>query len=319
MKAVIAKKGGAKLVDVPQPEAGAGQLLARVHAAALNRADLGTLKLARDEIIGMEWAGEVVQTGTEVQGFKPGDRVMCSGKGAFAEFAVTDWGRAAIIPDPAMDFEQAASMMLALQTMHNAVVTHGKVEKDDVVLIHGAASGVGLMAAQIARQKGARTVVGTSRSAGRRLLLEAHGFDLVLDSADPQWTDQVLAFTAGNGVNVIIDQVSGSHFNQLLKIGAIHSRIVNVGRLGGSTGSFDFETHALKRITYTGVTFRTRTAEEVRDITARMLDDLRGALEAGEFHMPLDEIFPLAKAPQALDRMAANEHFGKIILSMQQC
>ena len=316
MKAVIASKEGARLVDVPQPEAGADQLLVRVHAAALNRADLRTLQLAQDEVIGMEWAGEVVDVGPNVEGLHLGDRVMCSGKGAFAEFAVTDWGRAIVIPDPAMSFERAASMMLALQTMHNAVATHGQIQKGDTVLIHGASSGVGLMAAQIARYMGARAVIGSSRSASRREALVARGFDLVLDSTDPQWTDQAIEFTAGKGVDVAIDQVAGPNFNQLLKVAALRGRIINVGRLGGATGTFDFELHAQKRISYTGVTFRTRTVEEVRELTKRMWDDLSPALAASKLTMPLDKVFPLEHAQQALERMAANEHLGKIILKM---
>ena len=241
---------------------------------------------------------------------------MCSGKGAFAEFAVTDWGRTALISDPAMGFERAASMMLALQTMHNAVVTHGQIQKGDTVLINGAASGVGLMAAQIARYMGAHAVIGTSRSANRRQALETCGFDLVLDGAGPQWTNQVIEFTAGKGVNVAIDQVAGGNFNRLLEVAAVCGRIVNVGRLGGATGAFDFELHAQKRIAYTGVTFRTRTVEEVREVTKRMLDDLSTALAANQLTMPLDRTFPLEHAEQALQRMAANEHLGKIVLKM---
>lgn len=313
MKAVLAAKQGAVVSDVPVPHAGPGQLLVQVHNAALNRADLGASRLGNDEIIGMEWSGVVVDTGPDAGRFQVGDRVMCSGRHAFAEYAVAEAARTIPMP-PQLEYRKAASLMLALQTMHDAVVTHGRVKEGDAVLIHGAASNVGLMAAQIARTFGARTVIGTSRDPGRRRALESHGIDLVLDSTGPSWTEKVMEHTGDRGVDVIIDQVSGKGFNDLLRVAAIMGRIVNVGRLGGANGDFDFEMHAFKRLTYTGVTFRTRSLDEIGRLTSAMFDDLGPALRRGELTMPLDQEFALDRAQEALDRMAANQHFGKITL-----
>ena len=96
----------------------------------------------------------------------------------------------------------------------------------------------------------------------------------------------------------------------------VPGRIVNVGRLGGAKGEFDYDLHALKRIDYLGVTFRTRSIEEVREIVRRMRADLWGAVEAGTLRLPLDRSFPLAEAAAALAHMRANAHFGKIVLSV---
>src|SRR5690606_28791168 len=135
---------------------------------------------------------------------------------------------------------------------------------------------VGMMTARIARSAGAKLVIGPSRNPSRRAALLEQGFDVVLDPTDSGWTDAVLQATGGatsvnhgGGVNAVIDFVAGPQFNDLIKVSAILGRIVNVGRLGGATRQFDFETHALKRLTYTGVTFRTRSAQEISEINGR--------------------------------------------------
>ena len=115
------------------------------------------------------------------------------------------------------------------------------------------------------------------------------------------------------GVDLIVDLVSASVANANLEAAAILGRIVNVGRLGGMKGEFNFDLHALKRIDYIGVTFRTRTPEEVREIVRQMRADLWPAVEAGKLALPIDKTFPLAKVAEALAMMRANQHFGKIV------
>lgn len=322
MKAAVVTQNGVEMRDVPAPVAQRNQVLVRVRACALNRADLAVAAGHKHgaiggpgTIVGMEFAGEVVEVGAEASGLKPGDRVMCSGAAGFAEYAVADWGRA--LPVPAnMSFEQAATLPVALMTMHNALVTAGRLAAGESVLIQGASSGVGLMALQIAKQMGAGCVIGTSTNAMRREKLKAFGADLAIDTTDPAWPDAVLAATGGQGVHLIIDQVSASVANANMRAARVLGRIVNVGRLGGAKGEFDYDLHALKRIDYIGVTFRTRSAEEVREINRRMRDDLWGAIEAGKLRLPLDRGFPLAQAAAALAYMRADAHFGKIVLGV---
>ncbi|MFA5912124.1 MAG: zinc-binding dehydrogenase [Burkholderiales bacterium] len=321
MKAAVVTQNGVEVRDVPAPVAERNQVLVRVRACALNRADLGVAAGHKHgaiggpgTIVGMEFAGEVVEVGAEASGLKPGERVMCSGAAGFAEYAVADWGRA--LPIPAnMSFEQAATLPVALMTMHNALVSAGRLAAGESVLVQGASSGVGLMALQIAKHMGAGLVIGTSTNALRRAKLAQFGADLALDTADPAWPDAVLAATEGKGVHLIIDQVSASVANANMRAARVLGRIVNVGRLGGAKGEFDYDLHALKRIAYIGVTFRTRSIEEVREINRRMRADLWGAIEAGKLRLPLDRSFPLAEAPAALAYMRANAHFGKIVLS----
>src|SRR6185369_15946066 len=159
MKAIVSTPEGARLADVPVPKPRPNEILVRVKAASLNRADLAGLAAKDGKVIGMEWAGEVVEAGTDAGPYKPGDRVMCTGAGAFAEYAVTDGGRACKIPDANLPFEEACVLTLALQAMHDALVTHGRLARGDDVLIHGASAGVGLMGLQIARLLGAGRVI----------------------------------------------------------------------------------------------------------------------------------------------------------------
>ncbi|MBC7995543.1 MAG: zinc-binding dehydrogenase, partial [Rhizobacter sp.] len=267
-------------------------------------------------MLGMEWAGEVVDFGAGVTGFARGERVMGSGRAAFAEYTVADKGRVMPLPSASMSFEQAATLPLALQTMHDALVTNGRLQAGDAVLIQGASSGVGLMGLQIARLMGAGLVIGTSSTPARRERLQGFGAQLALDSSDTTWPQQALDATGGKGVNLIVDQLSGAQANQNMRACAVQARIVNVGRLAGTRAEFDFDLHALKRIHYVGVTFRTRSVEEVRELNRRMRADLGEAIATGRLALPIDRSFAFDEAAEALAHMARNAHFGKLVLSL---
>jgi NADPH2:quinone reductase len=321
MKAAVVGESGVEIRDVAKPVPKPHEILIKIRAASLNRADLAVASGHRhgtvggtDTIVGLECAGEVEAVGSDVKDFKAGDRVMSSAAGSFAEYAVTDAGRAHKIPANNMTDEQAACMAVAVQTMHNALVGAGRLKKGESVLIQGASSGVGLLGMQIAKHMGASIVMGTSTNDGRRARLKEFGCDLALDTRDPKWPDKVKEATAGKGVDLIVDQVSASVANQNMEAAALLGRIVNVGRLGGMKGEFNFDLHALKRIDYIGVTFRTRTPDEVRAIVKAARADLWPAIEAGKLSLPIDKTYPLAQAAEALAHMKANAHFGKIVL-----
>jgi NADPH2:quinone reductase len=319
MKAGVATENGLELRDIPQPKPQPFQILVKVKAAGLNRADLAASRGSGGHgtvggTVGIDWAGEVVEAGPDVKGgFKPGDRVMCAGSGGYAEYAVADWGRVVPVPSD-MSFEDAATLPVALGTMHDALVTNGRLKRGESVLIQGASSGVGLMAMQIAKLLGAKLVIGTSTNAGRRARLKEFGADLAVDTSDAKWTDQVLEATGGAGVNLMIDQVSGALMNASMRATAILGRIVNVGRLGGGKAEFDFDLHANRRIAYIGVTHRTRSVDELREETRAMWADLADAVKAKKLALPIDKVFPLDEAKAAQEYMRANKHFGKILL-----
>jgi NADPH2:quinone reductase len=323
VKAAVLGEAGVELRDLPQPAPAPNEVLIRVRASSLNRADLMIASGQQHGRVGgvgarlgLECAGEVAAVGGEVTDLRPGDRVMGSAPGGYAEYAVTDRGRVHRIPGNNMTYAQAACLPVALQTMHNAIVTAGRLKAGEALLIVGASAGVGLMGLQIGKLMGASPVLGTSTHAGRRARLKEFGCDLALDSSDPDWPAQAKQATGGKGADLIVDLVSGSLVNQNLEAAALLGRIVNVGRLGGMSGAFNFDLHALKRIDYIGVTFRTRTPEEVREIVRRMRADLWGAVEAGRLALPIDRTFPLEEIAQALALMRANQHFGKIVITV---
>jgi len=323
MRAAVLGEKGVEIRDLPKPAPKPNEVLIRVRASSLNRADL-LVALGHQHgsvggvgaRLGLECAGEVEAVGSEVEGIKPGDRIMASAPGGFAEYVVTDAGRVHRIPANNMSYEQAACFPVALQTMHNAVVTAGRLKRGETMLMQGASAGVGLMGMQIGKLMGASLVIGTSTNADRRARLHEFGCDLALDSADPSWPDQVKNATGGKGVGLIVDLVSAPVANQNLEAASILGRIVNVGRLGGMNGEFDFDKHALKRIDYIGVTFRTRSAEEVREINRRMRADLWPAIEAGKLSLPIHKTYKLADIGEALALMRANRHFGKVVISV---
>ena len=322
MKAYILTATGPAFAEIAVPKPGPNDVLVRVRAAALNRVDLAMMRGhihggagGTGNALGVEWAGEVVETGDAVQGLKPGDKVMCSGAGAFAEYAVTDFGRVLPLPDAAMTWTQAAALPVALQTMHDAVVTNGALAPGQWVLIQGASSGVGLMGLMIARAMGAALVIGSSTDATRRARLTECGAHLAIDSRDPGWVQQVLDSTAGKGVDLIVDQVSGAGMNANMAATRIGGRIVNVGRLGGDKAEFNFDLHALRRLTYVGVTFRTRGRAEVRETNRRMQADLWDTLASGGLRLPVDRVFAFEDIADALAHMKANRHFGKIAVT----
>jgi NADPH2:quinone reductase len=229
---------------------------------------------------------------------------------------IADHGRVLPLPRAEMAYDEAATLPIALQTLHDALVTNGHLCAGQSVLIQGASSGVGLMGLRMARVLGAGLVIGSSRDAARRERLSAFGAQLAIDPSDAQWPAQVLAATQGRGVDLVVDMLSGSTVNASLAATAIGGRIVNVGRLAGQRASFDFDLHALRRIHYVGVTFRTRTVAEVRAVVERMRLDLWPALQANQLSLPIAARYPFDRAAEAFALLAAKTHFGKIVVTV---
>lgn len=267
--------------------------------------------------LGLEWAGEIVSLGAMVAGWKTGDRVMATGGGAYAEYTLGSPHRMLAIP-PGMSFETAATLPVALNTMHDAIITNGEFKAGQTILIQSASSGAGLLAQQIAKLSGARLVLGSSTNPERMARLTEFGADLAIDTSDPDWVKQVLAATDGKGVDLIIDQLSGTFANGNLQATRIGGRSVNVGRLAGDNAPFNFDLHALRRINYVGVTFRTRSAEEVARIVSLVKRDLYAAMSNCKLSLPIDHVFALEETPEALKRMRRNERFGKIVIAMNK-
>lgn len=322
MKAAIRNETGLAIADIAIPRPKASEILVKVRASSLNRADLSLVDGKSHgavggpgTVLGLEWSGDVVEVGEGVTAYRVGDKVMCSGLGGFAEYAVTDWRRAFPFPMADMDYETAACLSVALRTTHTAMRHTAQLEAGQTVMVLGASSGVGLMSLQVARHFGASLVIGSSTKADRRDRLAEFGAHAALDSNDPDWVGKVLALTDGRGVDLLVDFLAGPLINDSMRAVAIGGRIVNVGRMAGESGTFDFDLHSMRRIQYLGMTFRTRTVEDFGVIAERVRKDFWPALARGELRLPIDVRLPLDSVAQACEMMRKNTHFGKIVLT----
>ena len=323
MKAVVVTEEGVQVQNIETPKPKENEVLIKVFACGLNRADLvvadGGAHGASGgpgTIVGMEFSGEVIELGSNVKGYSIGDRVMCSGSSAWAEYAVADHGRVIKIPNNNMDYLKASTYPIALATMHNAIITAGNFAQGQSVLIQGASSGVGLMGLQISKYLGAKIVIGTSTKPDKFEKLKSFGADLVLNSKDSDWVDQVLSATDNQGVDLTIDQLSGYTVNQNMMATKVKGKIVNVGRLAGGITEFNCDLHALRRINYEGVTFRTRSIQEIRDVYSNMWNDFEKLVISGELSLPIEKVFDFNDVGKSLDYMRENQHFGKLVLKL---
>ncbi|XAH21252.1 zinc-binding dehydrogenase [Xylophilus sp. GW821-FHT01B05] len=321
MKGAVLTPQGIDIQELPVPRPGRTELLVKVRASSLNRADLFLVQGrahgghgGTGTQLGLEWSGDVVAIGAEVPAFKVGDRVMCSGIGGLSEYAVADWRRTFSFPQRDIGYAAAACLPVSLRTTHVSIATTGRLRRGESVLVLGASSAVGLMSLQVAKLLGAGLVIGTSTKADRRAKLGEFGADVTIDSNDANWAEQVLRHTDGRGVDLLIDFLAGPLINDSMRAVKLGGRIVNVGRMAGESGTFDFDLHSMRQIQYLGTTFRTRTADEVLAIQRQVQDDFWPALEAGQLGVPIDATLPIERACEAFALMKANGHFGKIVL-----
>lgn len=322
MRAIVSTENGPVMQDYEKPSVMSGYVLVKIRAASLNRVDLmmssGGSHGAAGGIglpLGVEWAGEIVELGEGVDHWNVGDRVMAAGPGAFSEYVIANAAWIYPIPDH-MSFENAAALPVSLQTMHDAIASHGQLSAGQTILVQGASSAVGLMGVQIAKLLGASQVIGTSTSVERRGRLAEFGVDLAIDSRAPDWMAQVLKATKRKGVDLVVDLLAGSLVNSNLAVTKIGGRMVNVGRMAGESGNFDFDLHSMRRVTYVGVSFRTRSVAEITEVITQAKHALMPALIDGTLKMPVDKVYRFDDFASAFERMSKNEHFGKIVLSI---
>jgi NADPH2:quinone reductase len=309
-----------RLVEVTEASPGPREVLVRVLAAGMNRADL-SLKTGHFRAItgsgpagvaGLEMAGEVVGYGPEVRGFGLGDKVMAMCSGAHAERVCVDERLLMRVP-AGVEAMQAAAWPAALMTAHDALVSNGRLARGDHVLVQAASSVVGIAAVQLARLLGAEQVIGTSTSADKWERLRALGATLAAHSG-PTLEAAVREATRGHGVDVVVDHLGAPALAENMASAALGARIVSVGRMGGTAGAIDLDLLSLKRLSLIGVTFRTRTVDDVAALIARMLADVAPLLQDGRFSMPIDKVFALEDVAEAHAWMKSRQQFGKVIL-----
>ncbi|MBK6489318.1 MAG: NAD(P)H-quinone oxidoreductase [Gemmatimonadetes bacterium] len=325
--AVIPRFGPPDVLEVreyPTPTPMAREVLVRVHASALNRADL-LQRIGRypappgwpGDVPGLEFAGEVAATGSDAVRWRTGDRVFgLVGGGAHAEYVVVHESTLVRIPD-AMTWHQAAAIPEAFFTAHDAMITQGALRPGERVLVHAVASGVGLAAVQIARAWGAHPY-GTSRTATKLPAAVAAGMiDGVAlpDSLDPlaaaiaRWTD-------GHGMDLTIDLVGGAYLPASIAGASLHGRLILVGAVAGARAEVDVRQILSKRLTLRGTVMRARTLEERIIVASAFESDILPRLATGALVPNIDSVFALAAIVDAHTRLETNETVGKVIIEM---
>ena len=314
--AIEGGKGGAealKPVQMPVPVPANGEILIRVRAAGVNRPDivqrLGFYPAppGAPETLGLEVAGEVV---TAAGRWTVGDRVCALlGGGGYAEYAVVDARHALPIPD-GMSFEAAAGLPETVFTVYANVFEHGALKAGETLLLHGATSGIGTTAIQMAKAAGA-TVIATGRGADKAAQALALGADIAVDSSTE---DFEAVARAHGGVDVVLDMVGAAYFEKNLNALKTGGRIVYIASLGGGTIEVPIMKIMMKRATITGSTLRPRSADEKARITAEVERVVWPWVASGKVKAVVDATFPLAEAAKAHAHLEAGAHVGKVLL-----
>ena len=307
------------LRDVPVPEPKPGQLLVRLHAAALNRGELivghGLTKAGSSKPAGMEGAGIVEKVGPGTNGFAPGQRVMGRCAGAFSEYALMDVREAMAMPQR-LSFEQAAAIPLTFLVVHDMLVLQGRLKPGEWVLITGVSSGVGVAALQAAKALGAK-VIGTSGSQEKLDRLKPLGLDVPLRTREPRFLEAVMQATGDKGVDLVINTVGGSVFAECIRCMAFEGRLATVGYVDNVLkAEIDIQALHAKRLTLFGVSNKMRTPEQRSAGVPAFVTDLMPAFADGRIAPLVDRVFPCDQLEAAREHMESNKHVGKIVVVM---
>jgi len=307
------------LGEVPEVPLGDRQAAVKVHAAGLNRADLLALEGAYrpnpalgpgggDGVAGLEMAGVVEALGPGAGGVEIGQRVMAMVAGGFAERVVVD--DRLLLPVPArLDLVEAGALPVTLVTVYDALVQAG-FQPGRTLLILGASSGVGVMAAQVGRALGAARVFGTSTRDDKLGRLQ---LDLGVNTRSADLAETLLDATAGRGADTVIDMLGGAVLSSALAAMAVGGTAIQVGRMAGTHANIDLGVLAARRLRLIGTTFRGRTVEELVTLMAsvrRALPRLTSYLQP-----VIEEVLPLSEAAVAAEHMKAGRVLGKIVLT----
>ncbi|RZJ31975.1 MAG: NAD(P)H-quinone oxidoreductase [Brevundimonas sp.] len=305
------------LAECPDPVAGPGQIRIRVRAAGVNRPDL----LQRNGlyppppgapgILGLEVAGEIDQIGAGVSRWAVGDRVCALlGGGGYADRAVVDARHALPVPDD-LDFTTAAVLPETVCTVFANVFEAGALKAGETLLVHGATSGIGVTAIQMAKAAGAK-VIATSRGAAKTDAARALGADLSLDATAGDMTAAIRDF---GGVDVVLDMLGADYAEMNQAVLNPFGRWVVIATLTGAVAQVDLLKLMMKRIVLTGSTLRARPADEKARLIAAVEATAWPWVLSGELRPPIDAVFPLEQAAQAHQRLEGGDHVGKIVLT----
>jgi putative PIG3 family NAD(P)H quinone oxidoreductase len=310
-----------RIAEVPDPVPQPGEVLLRVRATAVNRADLLQRRglypppPGASHIIGLEAAGEVESVAEGVTGWPPGTRAcaLLAG-GGYAEKVAVPAGQLLPVPD-SIDIITAGAIPECFLTAHDNLLTRGRLQRGETVLIHGGAGGVGTAAIQVARRAGARVIV-TAGTGERLRRCHELGADAGINHRDEDFVARVAEITEGHGADVILDVIGAAYLERNLATLARDGRLVVIGMQGGVRAELDLNTMLSRRLTVMGTTLRSRPVEQKAEIVRRAAEDLLPGLANGSLRPVIDRVLPLDRVVEAHRAMEAGEPVGKIVLAV---
>lgn len=308
--------------ETPDPLIGPEEVLVDVHATALNRADL--MQAAGNyppppgasDILGLEMAGVIAEVGPDVRAWQVGDRVcaLLSGGGYAEKVAVP---QALLMPiPPEWSFEEAAGLPETYMTAFVNLFMEARLRPMETVLVHGGASGIGTAAIQMLHGLGHRVLV-TAGSEEKVAACLRLGADLAVNYRTQDFAQEVMDFTQGAGVDVILDMVGGDYFDRNLELLKVRGRLVFIATLGGGQVTLDIGRIMRKRIHLIGSVLRSRSVEEKSEIRSQFMSRCWTLVEKGTLRPVIDRVYPIAEAGAAHAYMAQNLNIGKIVLRVR--
>ncbi len=325
MKTIIVTKPGGpevlQIVDIEKPKPQASQILIKVYAAAINRADILQRRgkypppVGDSPILGLECAGEVVEIGADVNNIKIGDRVFALvGGGAYAEYCIID-AAMAIPMDPNWSYDFATAIPEVFFTANETIFELGQLQTGESILIHAGGSGVGTAAIQMAKHIGAIVYItaGTTEKIEKCLQL---GAKAGINHSTDDFEQSILELTAQQGVDVIEDFIGGDYFAKNCRALKIGGRLIQVATMSGQKAEIDLRLLMTKRLQIKGSIMRSRSLEEKCAITARFKQRWLPLLQSGQIKPIIDAVFPFDMVQDAHRYMEANKNFGKIVLQV---
>lgn len=325
MKAIdIAKPGGPEvltLVEQALPTVGATEVLIRVTAAGLNRADVLQRRgrypppPGAPTHPGLEVSGHVAAVGSDVTRFKVDDAVCALLQGGgYAEYVAVDERQVLPIPK-GVSAVDAAALPEACFTVWSNIIDRGRLSGEDTLLVHGGASGIGTMAIQLATALG-HTVFATAGSEEKCRFCERLGATRAIDYRREDFVEAIAALTQGRGADVVLDIVGGSYLERNIRALAEEGRLVVIATQGGTLGELDVLQLMRRRLTVTGSTLRNRSVQFKDRIRRELEERVWPMIESGKIKPIVDRVFPLAEAAAAHAYMESGAHKGKIVLQV---
>lgn len=326
MKAVVTDGQGGpevmKLGEAPVPEVGESEVLIRIAATSVNRADTQQRKGAyppppgESEIMGLECAGVIERIGHGVDGWKVGDRVMTLlGGGGYAAYAKAPSGTLMAVPD-GFSMTEAAAIPEVFLTAYLNIFREAGLKTGETLLMHGGASGVGTAAIQLAKALGPSEVIVTVGSDDKAEACKDLGADHAVLYKQEDFAERVLAITKKKGADVILDHIGGGYLEPNLKCLAVYGRLVIIGLMGGAKAELNVGRMMVKRQRIIGSVLRARSTAEKTALTEAFREEALDKFAAGELKPVIHEVLTLDDIVKAHEMMEANANTGKIILTV---